>query len=862
MAKFIPIDRMIERVIRGKKESDTTYGNELLLLGEFVTKLLSVGLVAGIREEESEIRYRLMYRLVRASGLGDWATVIREISSGRLGPVLSSHMSQLQVEISKKHVSGSWQYTANHLLHECLQMIGEAAELEHRVDLNWWFESFTRLRNKTRAHGAPRRKQWTDICTRLGDSIALIIANSEIFRYQWCYIRRDLSGQYRVTPWSESSDRFDTWLTSNDIHNENEEGVYIFLDKPQRVDLIWSDDDCLDFYLPNGDFGDNHFEVISYITGERAKLPSKQFALPPIGLPESETQGLGELFIVGKSFSNIPDAPDGYIARSGLEQELMGVLSDDRHPVITLVGRGGIGKTSLALHSLHRLAQSEQFDNIIWFSARDIDLMTTGPKIVRQHIVSEKDIASELVRLIAPNEAKEKGFNPIAFLAKALERPMFGRTLFVLDNFETVKEPITLYQFLNNFIRLPNKILITTRHREFKADYPVEVKGMDFKETQLLTRTVAADLGISHLITKEYLTDLFNESDGHPYVIKVLLGELAKEGKPTKISRIIARQDDMLDALFDRTYKSLSPRGKRIFLTLCGWRAAIPLIALEAVLLRPQNKEKIGVSDGIEELRRYSFIEITSEETIRVPLSAFLFGKGKLEVSRWKNDIENDVLLLLNLIGPSKSATRFERHTRIERMFWNTNEENIGEYKPILEFIAANYSPAWIMLAKLYERIDPSDKARLAKAALESYLRANLEEQDLLSGWIQLAEYHKRHNDPPSEAFALVEACKTEEASIGLLSTSAHRINFILSNRHSIVWDREDRDSIVNSLIGVMDEHKDKGDATYLSRLAWLCINSKKEEQAKHYTKLGISRDPNNYYCNRLADRLGLTVNT
>jgi ABC-type uncharacterized transport system YnjBCD ATPase subunit len=75
-----------------------------------------------------------------------------------------------------------------------------------------------------------------------------------------------------------------------------------------------------------------------------------------------------------------------------LERELYQTLVNDRHPVITLVGRGGIGKTSLALTVLHKLTQEEKFIGIVWFSARDIDLLPQGPKIVRPDVLTTADI--------------------------------------------------------------------------------------------------------------------------------------------------------------------------------------------------------------------------------------------------------------------------------------------------------------------------------------------------------------------------------------------------------------------------------------------------------------------------------------
>ena len=104
----------------------------------------------------------------------------------------------------------------------------------------------------------------------------------------------------------------------------------------------------------------------------------------------SETHGSSEVGITGNVFTNMPYPPAGYVPRHELEEELASLLRDDYHPVVTLKGRGGIGKTSLALSSLDRLALDTRFDSIWWFSARDIDLLPEGVREVKQGVAGRR----------------------------------------------------------------------------------------------------------------------------------------------------------------------------------------------------------------------------------------------------------------------------------------------------------------------------------------------------------------------------------------------------------------------------------------------------------------------------------------
>ena len=428
------------------------------------------------------------------------------------------------------------------------------------------------------------------------------------------------------------------------------DGVYMWSGNVRRVDLLHTDLDASDFFLPNGAFRNETYELHSLITDNRIKGDAAPYMTAASVRPPSESEGKGELEILGRVLSNLPSATRGYVTRPQLELEVNAALMNDRHPVVTLVGRGGIGKTSTALEILHKITLTDRYEVIIWFSARDIDLLMSGAKSVQPHLLTDQDIAEEYQKLIGGSSENEAGkVNPIELLARDMHHNSLGPTLYVFDNFETVRNPIDLFQWIDMNIRIPNKAVITTRFRDFKADYPIEVPGMEYNEAKLLVSQTSTFLGIDKLVTEEKCKQLVEEANGHPYVMKILLGEIADKKSFTKPSKIIARREDILDALFERTYANLSPIAVRILLTLSRWRSLIPQLAVEAVLLRHSDQD-VNPQLGIDQLIRMSLIErITAADGfdfLEVPLATALFCRRKLEISPYSTIIEDDVFFL------------------------------------------------------------------------------------------------------------------------------------------------------------------------------------------------------------------------
>ena len=863
---FVPLDLMLGRVSRYGSDSDTALFTELLYAGEFVVKTTVAAFVAGIEDDRENHRYRLLHGLVRADGIGEWARTLDEILIGPTTQHLSSALFDARKAFTERLGKGNWQQEAVRSLHEVLMDVYDGVQpTGDRVALRSWFQMFAELRNKTRGHGAPTPARCATLAPKLKASIELVCENNPIFALKWAYFHRNLSGKYKVIELGGDQTVFAALRSSAAVHGENYiDGIYLWAGKHRRVELLYTNLDVSDFFVPNGSFKAGTYELHSLITDNRLKGDATPYMAPSSERPPSETEGKGELDVVGQVFTNFPILNPSYVRRPQLETEVLEALTNDRHPVVTLVGRGGIGKTSLALAALREIAKTNRYDVIVWFSARDIDLMTSGAKPVQPRVLTDREIAEQYRALIGgPTKGPDAKNDATFFMADHLRKSPHGPTLFVFDNFETVRSPVDLFQWIDTNIRLPNKAVITTRFREFKADYPIVVSGMENEEAESLIVQTAALLGIASLIGKKKRLILIDESDGHPYVIKIILGEIANAGAFSKPSYLIARKDEILDALFERSYASLSPIAARIFLTLSGWRSLVPELAVEAILLRYGG----GSGDpeaGIDQLVRMSLIERTVASDgagfLEVPLTAALFGRRKLEVSPNRALIESDIQFLQEIGATSISGLKDGIRPRVESFFRKAARKigdgsaTLDELRPVLQFFARGYPAAWLLLYELEQEVTGTYGIQRAAECIRRYLERSPPAPQMRSAWGRLVSLYLATGDVVGACGAFLNAAEIVEPPLDDISVMANWLNTAPEVKNDM--GPVERGALCKPLARLMAGHLAEASATDLSRLAWLHLHSGDKDHALRIANTGLEREPDNIHCRRLVTKL------
>ena len=864
-------DLIDKRVELDKEDSDSAYFLALTSKFEYVTKIVVAGVVACIGDDVDRHRYSIEHKLVRADSIGEWVEALSRLLTGPPAEFIDPDARELVKDLTERVASDDWRYSVVSSLKAAGTEVDADIPLGQRVALRQCFEIGATLRNRSRGHGAPTTEQYSRSCPHLAEALSSIAKQLQLFRLPWAYLHRNLSGKYRVSPLSGDTSCFN--YLKNTASEQFPDGIYLYLNRPVRISLVFSDPDLNDIYLPNGNNRNGRFEVLSYVTNDKDEKDGTAWLSAPGQLPPSETQGDSVLTPLGEIFANVPPMLNEYVPRPDLVECLEHQLLDaDRHPIVTLTGPGGIGKTTIAIAALRSVADHPQppYEVVLWISARDTDLLELGAKPVKPNVVKQEDIARAAVDLLEPSDKSSKDFSATRYFENSLTSGTAGNTLFILDNFETVENPADVFAWVDAHVKPPNKVLITTRIRDFQGDYPIEIGGMKEDQANVLVEQHAHRLRIDDLLTQEYKKTLISESEGHPYVMRIMLGQVATEHRLVQPKRIMANSEHVLRALFERTYNALTPGAQKVFLLLSSWKVGVPEVALETVLLRPGN-DRFPVTEAIEELLRFSLINRTDAEeagqiVLSVPLAVAIYGSKKLEVSSFKVSVEEDRKLLMEFGAGRGRGRQPQVLPRIENFYQavakqiQTNPAILEESRPMLEYLADRVPKAFLSLAELVLKVGDSDQSReQAKDYLQRFLEGSMSPRDRHDAWLRLADLCRESRDWKREIHAVCEAALVFSFDIERLGSDANRLNGRLrelkERRIEDAWSTEIR-QFVDRIIQAMEQRLGELSATNCSRLAWLYLNVNNDDRARDIAKRGLEKDPENQHCLNLIHKL------
>ncbi len=308
MRDYPLLQPMQDRVTSDMQEGDIALFAALGLQFEFVTKIAVSGVLSCLSDDPDRHRYSLEHRLVRANAIGDWADVLTTATTGSPAHFFRPESRNIVREFVERVAKDDWRYQAVAAMSAVANSLNiEVDQLGDKATLRQFFNIATTIRNKTRGHGAPTAAQCSEACQPTMDAIGLLASNLALFQTPWAYLHRNLSGKFRTKQLLGDGSQFDYLKRTKEVNLKN--GVYIFLGSPIRVPLIETDLDLSDICLPNGQYRNDKYEVLSYVTNDTRRQDGSDWGEPPDRLPRSETEGPQSLDLTGNLFGNIPPCP-------------------------------------------------------------------------------------------------------------------------------------------------------------------------------------------------------------------------------------------------------------------------------------------------------------------------------------------------------------------------------------------------------------------------------------------------------------------------------------------------------------------------------------------------------------------------
>src|SRR5262245_6004737 len=118
------LDRIAARVALDKDEGDIAYFHALTLQLEYVTKLVTAAVLAGIANDIERQRYSLEHRLVRADAIGEWADTLNAALTGPAAQYFMPDTAGIPRQLTERVGDGDWRYSVVRELSDAARHLG------------------------------------------------------------------------------------------------------------------------------------------------------------------------------------------------------------------------------------------------------------------------------------------------------------------------------------------------------------------------------------------------------------------------------------------------------------------------------------------------------------------------------------------------------------------------------------------------------------------------------------------------------------------------------------------------------------------------------------------------------------------
>lgn len=294
------------------------------------------------------------------------------------------------------------------------------------------------------------------------------------------------------------------------------------------------------------------------------------------------------------------------------------------YPVVSILGDGGIGKTSIALKAAYELLDDPKntFDAFVWVSAKATILTANEIQRISDAIESSLGLFASAAEQLGGKKAATAG-DPMAEVLEYLEH---FRVLLILDNLETV-----LDQRLRDFLLdLPtgSKVMITSRIG-LGIENPVSLSPLSDHDATRLMYALARIRDVKALqgLPAPAVTKMVQAMKGHPAYIRWFVAGVQAGKRPEELLR---GNDLLLDYCMSNVYGYLSEAARSVLRSM----QVLPGRRSQAELAFINDYSASEIQSSLLELMKTNFVQMqgasmgdTSETTYHLSD----FGKQYLD---------------------------------------------------------------------------------------------------------------------------------------------------------------------------------------------------------------------------------------
>lgn len=439
-----------------------------------------------------------------------------------------------------------------------------------------------------------------------------------------------------------------------------------------------------------------------------------------------DNQNLNSIKIIDPGeicINNLPaadyDLDGGFVGRKSEIKEIKKKIYSNLDRILTIMGAGGVGKTSLALEIAKNIITDlkNPFKAIIWFSAKEKKLTDVDIIEIPSEIKNLEQLIGDILFLIdkVAYDNYQQGDVPVEYYIRYLYKNFKEnekKFLLIIDNLESIlgKEPII--KFIED---IPCKVLITSRIGLGKLERPIILKELKEDDSVTLFKHVAKSKDIEELykLKEDKITELVNRMKRYPLALKWSIGQfLIGKDLDKAFPKKLPGESLIAQFSFNNVYSLLSETEILILFAITIWSEPVSEGMLKFLTDLPEEELSLG-------LRRLKLTSLIFQSDLNTKFSILSLTSDFIRLK-----LNNSDIIRINLEDKShKLSDLIEEGEKISNLY-ETDEKVKERHRELISAIGIKTPEEKIAFNYVKTAKDFADIEKNYEKALEYYDKA------------------------------------------------------------------------------------------------------------------------------------------